>query len=224
MPAQLRDKYLRVSANAETEDHASPRYAMPALLGRAGLDQLLPDHYHLCLGQADQLIQIYFDNVNPFLRTFNPQVFLTELDQFRLGKHPQAHVFSGLLFSIYGLAPVSLSPSTVKVLFSVAQVWLLKNFQEAQELALQQAEFVNSNGQAVFQNLLLYLVRFPTPRGRAVLTSLCLPNTFLFGQGYHDIYSRALGGLLPSYLITAPNKILILLAHDRRLLDNNFSS
>lgn len=104
------------------------------------------------------MIQVYFENVNPFVKTFNKEAFFTDLDQFRLGKLSQPNVFNGLLFSIYGLATVSLPSGTVKDMFGVEKTWLLKTFQEAQELALQQVDFVISNELAVLQNFLLYLV------------------------------------------------------------------
>jgi hypothetical protein len=132
---------------------------MPLLASSGGLDHSVLDQYHLSLMQTDQMIAVYLENVNPFIRTFNRHSFFTDLDQFRLGRLPQPGIFSGLLFSIYGLATISLPSSTVKEMFGVERQWLSQNFQEAQELALQQVDFVNSNDIAVFQNFILYLVR-----------------------------------------------------------------
>jgi hypothetical protein len=95
----------------------------------------LQAYYPLDL-EADLLIKIFFENVNPFVQILNKESFFADLNKFRIGQLAQPSSFNALLFSIYGLATASLLPRNVLASFEVEREWLLSKYQEAQELAL----------------------------------------------------------------------------------------
>ena len=108
--------------------------------------------------ESDLLIKIFLQNINPFVRILNKEAFFADLTRFRAGQLAQSNSFIALLFSIYGLAVASLLHSDVVASFGVEREWLLYKYQEAQELALNQVDFINSNKLSVFQAYLYYLV------------------------------------------------------------------
>lgn len=114
--------------------------------------------YHPQEIEATLLQTVFFDNVDPFVRMLNKDAFFADLALFQKGKLIQSNNFTALLFSIYGLAVLSLEPTSILATFGVERDWLLNKYQEAQENALQQLDFINSNKLAVFQIFLYYLV------------------------------------------------------------------
>ena len=134
--------------------------------------------------EADLLIKIFFQNVNPFVRILNRESFSADLTRFRAGQLANSSSFIPLLFSVYGLAVVSLLPSDVAASFGVEKEWLLYKYQEAQELALHQVDFVNSNKLSVFQAFLYYLVSDTPAKGRCLYTRL----PFTAGQARYLSY------------------------------------
>lgn len=120
--------------------------------------------------EADLLIKIFFQKVNPFIRMLNKKSFFADLARFRAGQLANSNIFVALLFSIFGLAVASLLPSEVSESFGVERDWLLYKYQEAQELALHRLDFVSSNKLSVFQAFLYYLVSAVTGDLRARIT------------------------------------------------------
>jgi hypothetical protein len=114
--------------------------------------------YHPQEIEATLLLTVFFDNVDPFVRMLNKDAFFADLALFQKGKLTQSDNFTALLFSVYGLAVLSLEPTSILATFGVERDWLLNKYQEAQENALQQLDFINSNKLAVFQIFLYYLV------------------------------------------------------------------
>lgn len=158
---QLRELYFQ--ASAETESKWSQERC-PVLIGAVPYDELALAKYHPAPVETDQLISIFFENVNPFVPLLNKNAFLSDMDKYRRGKHPQQELVDSLLFSMYGLAVMSLESESVIDMFGPPKGWLLDKYQEAQELALHRLNFVHSSEPSVFQNFLYYLV---SRRGRA---------------------------------------------------------
>lgn len=115
--------------------------------------------YHPPAAEANQLVSIFFENINPFIRMLNGNAFQSDMHKYRTGKHPQQELIDSLLFSIYGLAVISLESQNVIDMFGSPKGWLLDKYQEAQEVALHRLNFVHSSQPAVFQSFLYYLVR-----------------------------------------------------------------
>lgn len=148
--------YLDITA--ANEDLDGPKEACPPILGAVQLDPFALQAYLPLEPEADLLIEIFFQKVNPFIRMLNKKSFFADLARFRAGQLPNANIFVALLFSIFGLAVASLLPSDVSESFGVERGWLLHKYQEAQEVALHRVDFVNSNKLSVFQAFLYYLV------------------------------------------------------------------
>lgn len=153
---QLRELYFQ--ASAETESKWSQEKRCPVLIGAVPHDNLALAKYHPTSVEADQLLSIFFENVNPFVRMLNKNAFQSDMQRYRTGKHPQQELVDSLLFSMYGLAVMSLESENVIDLFGPPKGWLLDKYQEAQEVALHRLNFVHSSEPAVFQNFLYYLV------------------------------------------------------------------
>jgi hypothetical protein len=153
---QLRDIYFEVTAAYEDTD--APKEGPPSILGGIPRDPFALQAYQPPDVEADLLIKIYFENVNPFIRILNKEAFFADLIKFRAGHLTQSNDFNALLFSIYGLAIASLQPTHVLSSFGSEKEWLLSKYQEAQEFALRQIDFINSNKLSVFQAFLYYLV------------------------------------------------------------------
>lgn len=135
-------------------------------MGTAQRDPFVLQSYLPADAEADLLIKIFFQNVNPFVRILNRETFFADLTRFRAGQLAQSNSFVALLFSIYGLAVASLLPSDVVASFGVEREWLLYKYQEAQEIALHQVDFISSNKLSVFQAYLYYLVSAIPNRSR----------------------------------------------------------
>ncbi|KZF26915.1 hypothetical protein L228DRAFT_265264 [Xylona heveae TC161] len=169
---ELRDTFFELS---EAEEYADgPKEASQLYLGITLGDFSTLSTYQPADTEADFLIKTFFDNVNPFVRMLNEGAFSSDLTKFRLGRLSQPASFNALLFSMYGLAVTSLHPPDVMRIFGVERNWLLNKFHEAQELALRQVDFINSNKLPVFQAFLFYLV-------------------FLFVRGYYRTATSMIG-------------------------------
>ncbi|KAF7184131.1 hypothetical protein CNMCM7691_004690 [Aspergillus felis] len=152
----LRELYFQASAEAESKWSQEKRG--PVLIGAVSPDSLALAKYHPTPGEAELLMSIFFENVNPFVRVLNKNAFQSDMQRYRTGKHPQPELVDSLLFSIYGLAVMSLESQNAVDMFGLPKEWLLDKYQEAQEIALHRLNFIHSSEPAVFQNFLYYLV------------------------------------------------------------------
>ena len=110
--------------------------------------------------QADLLCNIYFRNIDPFVKLVYKTRFIFDLEQFWRGVLDHSARFEALLFAIYGLATMSLSHEYIIAQFSVdTRINLLSMFQMATELALTRLNFLRSHTLVTLQAFLLYLVR-----------------------------------------------------------------
>jgi hypothetical protein len=153
---QLRELYFQVSAEAESK--WSQEKPCPVIIGAVPDDSLPLAKYHPTSVEAELLMSIFFENVNPFVRVLNKNAFQSDMQRYRTGKHTQPELVDSLLFSIYGLAVMSLESQDVVDMIGLPKGWALDKYQEAQELALNRLNFIHSSEPAVFQNFLYYLV------------------------------------------------------------------
>ncbi|KAH8705804.1 fungal-specific transcription factor domain-containing protein [Talaromyces proteolyticus] len=171
---KIRDTHFDMTVEDENEEGPKENY-QPFLVGIAYQSETLESYQPPEL-EADFLVTVFFNNVDPFVRMVHKDTFLSDLSLFRKGKHPQMRTFTSLLFSVYGLAAASLepNPNSIVATFGVERESILDKYQEAQEMALYHLDFINSNKIAVFQTFLYYL-------------------TFLFARGYYRTATTLLG-------------------------------
>ena len=111
--------------------------------------------------QADLLCNIYFRNVDPFVKLVHKTRFVFDPEQFWQGVLDHSAPFEAFLFAIYGLATMSISHEYITTHFSgETRINLLSRFQKATELALMTSNFLRSHSLVTLQAFLLYLVRF----------------------------------------------------------------
>ena len=110
--------------------------------------------------QADLLCNIYFRNIDPFIKLVHKTRFISDLEQFWQGLLDHSARFEALLFAIYGLATMSMSHEYITTHFSgETRINLLSRFQMATELALTRLNFLRSHTLVTLQAFLLHLVR-----------------------------------------------------------------
>lgn len=153
---QLRDIYFETTA--AYEDAGGPKEVCPPVIGGIQADHFALKAYQPPDAEAHLLVDIFFENVNPFVRVLNKEIFFADLAKFRANHLANPDEFNAQLFSIYGLAIASLTPRNVLSLFGVEREWLLCKYQEAQEFALRRIDFLTSNRLSVFQDFLYYVV------------------------------------------------------------------
>ena len=110
--------------------------------------------------QAELLCNIYFRNVDPFIKLVHKTHFIFSLEQFWQGDLDHSARFEALLFAIYGLAAMSISHAYTTTHFpGETKSNLLNKFQMATELALTRSNFLRSHSLVTLQTFLLYIVR-----------------------------------------------------------------
>lgn len=153
---QIRDIYFNITLEGEQEEALKEKY-QPFLTGVFTQYDNLASYQPSEL-EADLLVNTFFNNVDPFVRILHKDSFLADLSLFRKGKLSSVRTFNALLFSVYGLAAASFDPKNMAVTFGANRESILDRYQESQEVALHQLDFVNSNRIPVFQIFLYYLV------------------------------------------------------------------
>ena len=118
------------------------------------------ENMHPARLQADLLCNIYFRNVDPFIKLVHKTRFIFDLEQFWQGVLKHSVRFEALLFAIYGLATMSISHKHVTKHFpGETRINLLSRFQMATEVALTRSNFLRSHCLVTLQAFLLHLVR-----------------------------------------------------------------
>lgn len=116
------------------------------------------DAMHPSIEESNTICQLFFENVNPFLRILHESAFGQALNQYRRGTFILPREFEALLFSIYLLTINNLRPEVVESIFSTSKDALLTRFQQATQTALSNVHFMTSDKIWTLQALLHYLV------------------------------------------------------------------
>lgn len=113
---------------------------------------------HLSQDQEDLMFDLFFKNVEPFIRIMHRQTFRSDLQDFRTGFSKLEHEMRALVFSIQAVTVAALPSDVVLVTFGQSRHTLMDHFQLATELALSRANYLQSRMIACYQALLYYVV------------------------------------------------------------------
>jgi hypothetical protein len=122
-------------------------------------EDLWPDAAHIF-----RLWQIFLDRVHPVTKIIHVPTLQPYLAEATTGSHNIPKNVEVLLFSIYLLATVSLTPEETQAMLGTGREEALARYSAGVRLGLLRMGFMKSHDLTTLQALVMYLVR-PLPRG-----------------------------------------------------------
>ncbi|KAL9617373.1 MAG: hypothetical protein Q9160_007823 [Pyrenula sp. 1 TL-2023] len=113
--------------------------------------------YYPSIKQSEKLVNLFFQNVEPFMMILHQGSFKKELEQYRRQAHPYQRDFEALLLSVHALAIATIPSMTVHALFGNTKETLLESHGSQAEKALAQCELLKSRSIICFQALLCHI-------------------------------------------------------------------
>jgi hypothetical protein len=129
------------------------------------VEELYPDAGHIF-----RLWQVYLDRVNPLLKIIHVPSVQPYLVEAASGTSTIPKSVEALLFSIYLMATVSLSPNECQGLLGYSREDALARFSQGTRLSLIRMGFLKSHDLATLQALVNYQVHF---EARSVIIQAC---------------------------------------------------
>jgi hypothetical protein len=108
--------------------------------------------------QSDVFLRVFSENVSPFVRVLHGPRLTFEVNDFRKGKLPDAHIFECQLFVLFALAIITLKPEECIAEFGQEKSVLIKSFKHAAEHGLAHLQIASTHKIRTLQVYLLYIV------------------------------------------------------------------
>ena len=109
--------------------------------------------------QADTLYNLYFKNIDPFIKLLHGPRFFHDLAQFRRGTLNHSIQFEALLLAMCYITVMSLDDNYVAATYAAeTRATLLDKYHIATEQALARSSFIQGHSLMSLQAFLLYLV------------------------------------------------------------------
>ena len=146
-------------------------------------------------GQILPLWQVYLDRVNPLTKIIHvpsvqPYMAAVITDSKSLPRNVEA-----LLFSIFVMAVVAMTPDECKGLLGIAREEALQRYSSGVRLTLVRVGFLRTHDMIILQALVIYLVRNP-PRANYASRTPANPSAQISLQGRYDRHAVwILGGV-----------------------------
>lgn len=128
-------------------------------LGMTGQHRLPSlSHLHLDQEMEDQLMELFFKHVEPFVRITHEKSWKQNLIEFRVGASQLEREVEATLFAMQAMVVSALPSQVWEEMTGHKKADLLRRFQTATELALDRADFLHSRRPQLFVALLYYIV------------------------------------------------------------------
>lgn len=159
------DSYSETSPGSMTPDDNSDML-LGGDLPQTNVSDLRPDPAH-----AAALWQIYLDRVNPLTKIIHVPSVQPFIDEVTAGRaHNLPKNVEALLFSIYLMAVVSMTPDECRTGLGVAREEALQKFSTGTRLILLRIGFLRVQDMTTLRALVIYLVRKTPPTRRLPAT------------------------------------------------------
>jgi len=153
---------MREIVDADEHDEVTPDTMTPdensdLLLGdspQQTVEDLWPDAAHVF-----RLWQIYLDRVNPLTKIIHVPTLQPHLADAASDSHNVPKNVEALLFSIFLMAVVSLTPEECQVLLGYSKEEAYRRFSSGTRLTLMRMGFLKSHDLMTLQALVIYVVR-----------------------------------------------------------------
>ncbi|KAH7142141.1 hypothetical protein EDB81DRAFT_653210 [Dactylonectria macrodidyma] len=114
-------------------------------------------HFHLPTYQEDVLMKMFFDHVEPFIRTSHQGYYWQVVTDYRKGTCISVHEVEAFMFATQYITATVLPASLVQERLGVARSELSNHLQKATELALDRANLMGSRSTTLLNALLYYV-------------------------------------------------------------------
>lgn len=167
----LQLRAMREIVDAEDSDEVTPDTMTPdensdlLLAGESPaqtVDDLWPEAAHVF-----RLWQIYLDRVNPLTKIIHVPTLQPHIADAAANPHNVPRNIEALLFSIFLMAVVSLTPEECELLLGYPKEQAYRKFSTGVRLTLMRMGFLKSHDLTTLQALVIYLV------GRIVKSPIC---------------------------------------------------
>lgn len=119
-------------------------------------------YFHLPSHKEDGLLRLFFDHVEPFIRTSHQGCFWQMVADYRQGNSASAREVEALMFATQYIAATVLPASFIQEQLGVVKLQLSNHLQKATEFALDRANLMRSRNTILFNALLYYIVSVDT--------------------------------------------------------------
>lgn len=118
-------------------------------------------HLHLPLCKEDCLIKLFFEHVDPFIRTVHQGYVWQMVADFRQGTSTFGKEVEALMFAAQYFAAAVLPATVIMDKLNLPKADLKLHLQKATEIALERANVMRSRNTVLFNALLYYIVSLP---------------------------------------------------------------
>ncbi|WYZ46094.1 hypothetical protein EsH8_IX_000319 [Colletotrichum jinshuiense] len=122
-------------------------------------------HLHLEPEKEDILTDLFFENVEPFIRITHDSYWRQQITDFRVGVHKMPVDVEAAMFATQAMTVAATPANLIQERLGKARAGLLKHLQDASQLALERADILRSRKPLAFIALLYHIVR-PLPSDR----------------------------------------------------------
>lgn len=154
---------MREIVNADENDENTPETATPddnseLVLGADTPSSISPEDLWPDAGHVFRLWQIYLDRVNPLTKIIHVPTLQPYVAEATTGCSNLPKNIEALLFSIWLMAAVAMSPDECQALLGYSRDMALQRFSGGVRMALMRLNFLKSHDMTALQALVIYLI------------------------------------------------------------------
>lgn len=117
--------------------------------------------FYPAIKQSETLVNLFFQNVEPFMMILHQGLFRKELEQYRRQIHPHQQDFEALLFCVHALGIVTLPSPIAEASFAKSKEAMIECYGLEAEKALARCNIMKSRSIVCLQALLCHIVGAP---------------------------------------------------------------
>ncbi|CAM1511760.1 Fc.00g092730.m01.CDS01 [Cosmosporella sp. VM-42] len=114
-------------------------------------------HFHLPTFKEDNLLALFFQHVEPFIRMSHQPYYWQMVAEFRQGTHASSREIEALMFATQYITAAVLPSALIQSQIGVAKSDLSNHLQKATEFALDRANLMRSRNTILFSALVYYI-------------------------------------------------------------------